>query len=281
MSEISFFKMHGAGNDFIVVDDRAGVFPLSDADWIRQITTRRTGVGSDGVLLIQRSEKADFRMRFFNPDGQEADMCGNGARCAARLAAEIGAAPLRMMFETGAGLLRAEVHGSLVKLNMTDPNDWRMDRSLVVDGRTWSYGFVNSGVPHVVIRVESLNEVDVQRIGAAIRHHADFQPAGTNVNFVQVVGSSRLKIRTFERGVEAETLACGTGIVAAALVSARAGWVHPPVQVDTWGGYTLCVNFSMRGAKWSDVTLEGPAALVFKGSLLYPDGRGSQSGKGA
>jgi diaminopimelate epimerase len=269
--KIPFFKMHGAGNDFIVVDDRAGTFPAADAEWIRRITDRRLGVGSDGVLLMQPSDTADFRMRFFNPDGGEAEMCGNGARCAARLAAEIGAAPPRLTIETGTGTIRAEVRDENVKLHMTDPRDWRLGRSVEAAGRVWPYSFVNSGVPHVVIRVDAIDELDVGRAGAAIRRHPDFQPAGTNVNFIEIVGPDRLRIRTFERGVESETWACGTGIVAAVLVAARSGWARPPVRVDTARGFTLFVDFSVAGDEVRDVTLEGPAAYVFRGCLWYPD----------
>ena len=279
--KIPFFKMHGAGNDFIVVDDRAGTFPVTDTAWIRHITDRRTGVGSDGVLLIQRSDKADFRMRFFNPDGGEAEMCGNGARCAARLAAELGAAPARMTIETMAGLLEAEARGDTVRLRMTDPRDWRMNQTLETEGRTWCYGFVNSGVPHVVIRVDRLEEVPVERVGAAIRRHPAFQPAGTNVNFIQITGPDALRIRTYERGVEAETLACGTGIVASALVAARAGWVRPPVRVITVAGYGLSVDFVARDGVWQNVVLEGPAEHVFVGTLTYWRGAHPEGGEGA
>ncbi len=267
---INFFKMHGAGNDFLLFDDRALSFPAADAAWLRRIMQRRTGVGSDGVLLIQPSSRADFRMRFFNPDGGEAEMCGNGARCVARLAHELGAAPARMTIETAAGLVRAEALGERVRLGMTDPRDWRMDRMLEAEGRRWAYGFVNTGVPHAVLRVEQLDDLDVERFGSAIRHHPDFQPAGANADFIEVAGPARLRIRTFERGVESETWACGTGIVAAALVAARAGWVRSPVAVVTRGGYELTVAFEGSGDHLCGVTLDGPAEHVFRGTIAYP-----------
>ncbi len=267
---IAFYKMHGAGNDFILVDDRAEKFPAGDAAWIRRISDRRTGIGCDGVLLIQRSASADFRMRFFNPDGSEADMCGNGARCAARLAHEIGAAPARMTIESGAGRLEAEALGERVRLHMTDPRDWRLGRALEADGQRWPYGFVNTGVPHAVMRVERLDAVDVERAGAAIRYHPDFAPAGTNADFIEIEDASRLRIRTYERGVESETLACGTGIVAAALVAARSGWVTAPVLVVTRGGYELTVEFERTGDTACNVVLDGPAAHVFQGTVAYP-----------
>ncbi len=267
---IPFWKMHGAGNDFVLVDDRAETFPATNEAWLRAIAARRTGVGADGVILIQRSATADFRMRFFNPDGREADMCGNGARCVARLAHEIGAAPAAMSIETPAGLVRAEMAGEQVRLRMTDPKDWRMAQTLTANGQTVTYGFVNTGVPHAVVETDDLDACDVQGLGAALRHHAAFAPTGTNVNFIQVSGPQSVRVRTYERGVEAETLACGTGIVASALVAAAAGRARPPVQVIPTGGDVLTVDFALDGLMARDTTLLGPAAHVFRGELDRP-----------
>jgi diaminopimelate epimerase len=266
---VAFWKMHGAANDFVLVDDRSLRFPATDRAWIAAIATRRTGVGCEGVILIQPSTRADFRMRFFNPDGGEADMCGNGARCVARLAHEIGAAPARMSIETAAGLLQAERVGEQVRLVMTDPKDWRLDRTLTLGDTRLAYGFVNSGVPHAVVEPNDLDSCDVQRLGSGIRHHADFAPAGTNANFIQVTGPRSLRIRTYERGVEGETLACGTGMVAAALVAARMGRVSPPVRITPASGDVLTVDFRIEGEHASNVTLLGPAAHVFQGTLEY------------
>lgn len=262
--------MHGASNDFIVVDDRALTFPLHDAAWMRAVMARRTGVGSEGILLIQPSSSADFRMRFFNPDGGEVDMCGNGARCIARLAYELGIAPSRMRFETGAGLVQAEALGDTVRLTMTTPRDWRLGGELVIDGTRYAYDFVNSGVPHVVVPVDHLAGVDVQRVGAAIRYHADFAPKGTNANFIQLTGPHALSVRTYERGVEAETLACGTGIVAAGLLAGKTGRVAPPVQVKAASGDVLVVDYRLTAEGAEAVTLTGPAVHVFRGELDYP-----------
>jgi diaminopimelate epimerase len=267
---IPFWKMHGASNDFILVDDRAGTFPAGDGRWIASIAGRRTGVGSDGVLLVQRSDWADFRMRFFNPDGGEVDMCGNGARCIARLAHEIGAAPEIMRIETPAGILRAEARGDLVLVHMTEPKDWRMSRTLEVGGRKLAYDFVNSGVPHVVAQVEDLDGTDVAGLGSAIRYHADFAPGGTNANFIRVTGPDALRVRTYERGVEAETLACGTGMVACGLIAARRGLVRAPVRVTCASGDTLEISFRLTADGAADVTMLGPAVHVFRGELEYP-----------
>ena len=264
---VSFWKMHGAGNDFMLVDDRGLTFPASDRAWLAAVSARRTGIGCEGIILIQPSATADFRMRFFNPDGGEVDMCGNGARCVARLAHDLGVAPAGMRFETGAGTIRADIVGDRVRLGMTPPHDWRLNRTLVLpDGRR-PYGFVNSGVPHVVIEAEQLDKVDVARIGAAVRYHADFAPKGTNANFIAVTGPRALRIRTYERGVEAETLACGTGIVAAGLVAGRLGRVTPPVQITCSSGDILEVDYRLTADGAEDVTLLGPAAYVFTGTV--------------
>ena len=262
--------MHGASNDFILVDDRELKFPADDKAWIARIASRRTGVGSEGVLLIQPSGRADFKMRFFNPDGGEADMCGNGARCIARLARDLGAAPAGMAMETGAGLVKAEIRGDAVLLQMTEPRDWRLNGTVLVDGRSVAYGFVNSGVPHVVIETEDLASVNVQDLGSRIRHHKDFAPAGTNVNFISVTGADSIRVRTYERGVEAETLACGTGMVACGLVAAKLGRVGLPVRVTPASGDVLTVDGRLTPDGATKVTLLGPAVHVFQGALSYP-----------
>lgn len=267
--KLNFWKMHGAGNDFILFDDREGKTPAGDAAWLRAISARRTGIGCEGIILIQPSSKADFRMRFFNPDGGEVEMCGNGARCVARLAHEIGAAPRAMRIDTVAGLLQAEVRGEGVCLTLTTPKDWRLRQTLQWDGKSVEYSFVNTGVPHAVVLCEDLDACDVARMGAGMRYHAAFAPAGTNANFVSVTGPQSLRVRTYERGVEAETLACGTGIVASALVSAQLQKVTGPVRVTAASGDVLIVSFDKSGDRIENVTLEGPAVHVFQGTLNY------------
>jgi diaminopimelate epimerase len=269
MSEpYSFWKMHGAGNDFILFDDRDLSFPDDNHPWINQIATPKFGIGAEGVILIQPSEKADFRMRFYNPDGNEVEMCGNGARCVARLANELGVAPEKMQFDTVAGIVGAEVLGNdQIRLTMTPPKDWKLNGELNLNGTPRPYHFVNSGVPHVVIEVDDLAAVDIKAMGSAIRYHEAFQPKGTNVNFIQVTGPDSLSVRTYERGVEAETLACGTGMVACGLIAGKLGRVQTPVRITCASGDVLGVNYgdSENGAE--DVTLTGPAVHVFKGSV--------------
>lgn len=262
--------MHGAANDFIMVDDRDLSFPIQDREWLARISTRRTGVGCEGIILIQPSTSADFRMRFINPDGGEVEMCGNGARCVARLAHDWGVAPRHMTIETIAGPLRAEIIGDLVRLRMTDPKDARWNAMLALPGQSRPYGFVNTGVPHVVMMSDDLQKEPVRELGRTVRNHPDFQPRGTNANFVQAGPGNVLRVRTYERGVEDETLACGTGMVACALVMAKAGKVTLPVTVIPASGDRLEVNAIVQNDGFRDVTLTGPAVRVFQGTLTYP-----------
>lgn len=259
--KISFTKMHGAGNDFIMVDDRALTFPLDDPPYIRRVAARSTGVGCDGVILLQPSETADLRMRFMNPDGNEMDMCGNGARCIAQLAFALGAAPARMTIETQAGPVHAQVSDDCVCLELTPPFDMELDLDLGLDGIS---DFVNTGVPHVVAWVDDVQAVDLIKLGRAIRHHERFAPQGTNANFAQVEPDGTLTVRTYERGVEAETLACGTGAAAVAVVAARRGWIALPVAVHCASGCDLVID-----TKAGKTTLSGNAVKVFDGEIEY------------
>ncbi|MFH0908295.1 MAG: diaminopimelate epimerase [bacterium] len=269
--QIPFWKMHGALNDFILVDDRELTFPAHNQQWLAKIMQRRTGIGAEGILLIQPSGTADFRMRFFNPDGGEVDMCGNGARCIARLAHEIGVAPASLSMETGAGIVRAEVQTDQVRLRMTEPKDWRLNGTLMIDGEQVTYHYVVCGVPHVMIPVRNLTTFDVDRIGELIRYDKAFQPNGTNANFVKVTGPNSLIVRTYERGVESETLACGTGITACGLLAGKLGLVTTPIKVRPLSGDVLEVNYTSTADSATDVTLCGPATHVFRGDLEYPE----------
>ncbi len=257
---MEFSKLSGSGNDFIIIDNMSGKLDADDfRGLVPKICRRGVSVGADGVIIIEPSERADFRWRFFNSDGSEAEMCGNGGRCAARFAYEKGIAPATMAFETLAGLIRAEVKGRLVKVQMTDPFGWVMDERLEDLGITFC--FVNTGVPHVVVFVEDIESVDVEGLGSKIRFHERFSPSGTNVNFAKVEGD-RILIRTYERGVEGETLACGTGSVAAALVAHKKGLVDLPVEVLTRGGEVLKVYLDE-----GKVFLEGLTKWVYDGYL--------------
>lgn len=267
--KLRFWKMHGAQNDFVLFDDRRGIFPAADSAFIARIAARHSGIGSEGVILIQKSKTADFFMRFFNPDGGEADMCGNGARCAARLAFELGAAGEKMTIETKAGPLKAQIMRKGVRLWMTEPSGWKLNAQIELDDRNLTYDFVNTGVPHAVIRTADLRSVDVCGTGAAVRRHRDFWPSGTNVNFLEVLPDGGLSVRTYERGVEAETSACGTGVTACGLIAAKHGWVKLPVKVRVAGGDVLVVDGKLTADGVRLVTLTGPAEHVFEGAVEY------------
>ncbi len=259
--KIPFTKMHGAGNDFIMVDDRALLFPVNDTEFIARISSRRTGVGCDGLLLIQPSDRADLRMRFINPDGGEQDMCGNGARCIAKLAFDRGLVSKTMVIETGAGLVQAEILGSQVRLGLTDPVDLKLGLDAELE---WPVDFVDTGVPHGVVWVNEVQLIDLYVLGAEIRYHSLFKPNGANANFAVIEADGSISIRTYERGVEAETLACGTGATAVAVIGAERGLVNFPVTVHCAGGFDLVID-SVQGT----TTLSGGAETVFAGEIEY------------
>jgi diaminopimelate epimerase len=265
---ISFCKMSGAGNDFLVIDHRTPVLDAEQmAEFARRVCRRRVSVGADGLFLIEPSAQVDFRWRFFNADGSEAEMCGNGARCVARFAYLHGIAPARMRFETLAGVVEAEVAGSQVTIGMPAPHSLRRDIELEAGGRRFIGDGINTGVPHLVLFVDDLACVDVEGLGRALRFHPQFAPAGTNVNFIGRTQAG-FAIRTYERGVETETLACGTGVTAAALILAVKELAAAPVAIATRGGATLMVRFSRDGSGlFTQVELEGPAHLIYRGEL--------------
>ena len=268
MARLSFWKMSGSGNDFILVDNRRGAVPAGEGPALaRRLCARGFSVGADGLILLERSREADFAWRFYNADGSEAAMCGNGGRCAARFAFLRKIAPARMRFLTGAGPIRAEVRGDRVKLELPPPSGYRERVPVDIADRPVEAGFVVVGVPHAVLHAESLESVPVAEWGRPLRHHAAFGPAGANVNFFRVEGPRALRVRTYERGVEGETHACGTGSVATSLVAAAAGLVASPVTVTTSGGEKLKVHFRRRGDRFTEVFLEGGADVVYEGRM--------------
>ena len=264
---LRFMKMNGAGNDFVMIDNRLGDLRL-EADQIAKICDRHRGVGADGVLVLERAANgADFRMRYYNADGGEAEMCGNGARCFARYADRVAGPREKVSFETPAGVIGAELQGELVCLQMSEPKDMRRGITIPLAGQNVAAHFVNSGVPHVVVPVDDLENVDVHGLGSAIRRHELFAPKGANVNFLKQRGPRQIAIRTFERGVEDETLACGTGVVASALIFAKTKNVDGPIGVLVRGGNELQVGFEKDGDQFCNVTLTGPADFVFEGTI--------------
>jgi len=268
---VPFTKMSGSGNDFILIDNRGGrVRQEASADFVTAVCRRKLSIGADGVIFIENARKADFRWRFYNSDGSLAEMCGNGARCAARFAWLKGIAGRRSRFETLAGTISAQVVGDRVRVKLTDPTDIAKDVAVDTGQERFVVDSLNTGVPHVVVAVGDIESVDVVSLGRAIRNHERFAPAGTNVNFVSIRPDGRMDIRTYERGVENETLACGTGAVAAALSAHLRGAARPPVTLVPRGGAELTVFFEPYENGFRNVLLEGDARVVYEG-LITPE----------
>jgi len=260
--------MSGSGNDFIIIDNRAEIV---DETRLTQLITgacrRKMAVGADGLILIENSDKADFKWRFFNKDGSIAEMCGNGARCTARFAFLNQIAGERMAFETVAGIVSATIKNDLVKIKMTDPFDFKPDYTISLENETLAVSSINTGVPHVVIPVDDIETVDVVTLGRKIRYHQEFAPAGTNVNFISLQENGVAAIRTYERGVEDETLACGTGSVAGAIVLAHTFQQRSPVEIITRSGSKLNIYFELREKVIQNTYLEGDARVIYQGEL--------------
>ncbi len=268
MTKIPFSKMTGCGNDFIIIDNRRKILDADRlGDFVQKVCTHKLSAGADGVVLIEPSDKVNFQWRFFNSDGSLAEMCGNAARCVARFAVLKGIAPSKMAFETLAGIIEAEVAGRQIKVLMVRPTGLKLNIDVPIDGQPRLMHFINTGVPHVIQFVDQAASVAVKDLGKKVRFHSQFQPAGTNANFVQVVDRKHIKCRTYERGVEDETLACGTGAVASALIAAKKGFVDSPVEVQTSGGEVLKIYFQIRGEEFDRVFLEGDARVVYEGEL--------------
>lgn len=281
---MKFFKYHGAGNDFVLIDNRdAQIGEGGKADLARRLCDRRFGIGGDGLILVEASEQADVKMRIFNPDGSEPEMCGNGIRCTAKHVHDGGIEKDEIAIETLAGIKDVQVSGeenaTYVRVNMGKPLLERKDipaigegrllkETLEIDGDEIEIYAVNTGVPHVVIFVENIKQADVVNIGRKVRNSALF-PQGTNVNFLEITCANLFKIRTYERGVEDETLACGTGITAAGVVSVISGEADPeePIEIIATGG-TVYVDVEMKGMEIETAFMNGPAERVFEGEII-------------
>ncbi len=265
---IEFTKMSGSGNDFILIDNRDGSLAVGDVvEFVKRVCERKMSVGADGLIVIESSTKVDFRWRFFNADGSEVEMCGNGGRCAARFAFLNGIAGENLSFETVAGIIDAEVRGDVVKLRLPDPRNLVAEDRIRIQNEELFVSSINTGVPHVVYFVRDPDQFDVFNTGRAIRRHEHYQPAGTNANFVAVVDGNTLRVRTYERGVEDETLACGTGSVASALIAACKGLVKSPVDVRVQSGELLRIYYEQTDGGFTKVYLEGKAKVVYQGTL--------------
>ncbi|MFA5093514.1 MAG: diaminopimelate epimerase [Candidatus Omnitrophota bacterium] len=257
MKKINFTKMVGSGNDFVVIQGR----PCANLSKLARIVCdRRLGIGADGMLVIEKSKKADLGMRIFNADGSEAKMCGNGARCAALFSGKKS-----VSLSTQAGTVNAKVSGNCAKIQITQPKNIKLDLPLKVSGRLIKVNFIDTGVPHTVVFVNGIEKINVETIGRSIRNHVKFSPEGTNVNFVQVLGPNLIQIRTYERGVEGETLACGTGSTASALIFALKNNLNNLIKVKTQSGEVLKIYFKKDNSNFKQVWLEGSARIVYKG----------------
>ena len=265
---LEFTKMNGAGNDFVLLDNRAQAIHLSREQIVR-LCDRHRGVGADGVMVLipSASGKADWAWEFYNSDGSTGEMCGNGARCFARFVQKQTGAARDFTFETGAGIITANFRGERVTVNLTPPKDLRLNERAQLSVGSQTIHSLNTGVPHAVLFVPDTDKAMVQELGPEIRRHAHFGPKGTNVNFVQVLGSQRIRVRTFERGVEGETLACGTGVAASAMISSRVHKFSSPVKVQVQGGDELEVSFQENNGQFANVRLSGPAEFVFDGKI--------------
>jgi diaminopimelate epimerase len=266
---LQFWKMNGAGNDFVMLDNRALSLSLGK-NQIAALCDRHRGIGADGLLAVEpATDGGDFKMRYYNADGGEAEMCGNGARCFGRFVNRLHQDSLKeVRFETLAGMISAEFEGDQVRINMSAPHSLLLNQTLDVAGEKLTVHSVNTGVPHAVVFVDDLNAVDVRKLGAGLRYHTAFAPKGTNANFVKVLGPDSIAIRTYERGVEDETLACGTGMVACGLIHHELSGASSPVSVKVKGGDTLRIGFEKtKPHEYQNVTLFGPADFVFEGSV--------------
>ena len=265
---LDFTKMNGAGNDFVLIDNRARKVRLS-RDQVVHLCDRHCGVGADGVLILvpSLSGKADWAWKFYNSDGSTGEMCGNGARCFSRFVQRLTGVNGGFTFETEAGVITASFQGERVTVSLTPPGDLQLNQQVRLSVGMETIHSINTGVPHAVLFVPDADRVMMQQLGPEIRRHPHFGPKGTNVNFVQQLGPNHIRVRTFERGVEGETLACGTGVTAAALVAARLHGFTSPVKVQVQGGEELEVSFKDNGGDFADVRLSGPAEFVFEGRI--------------
>lgn len=262
---VEFTKMNGAGNDFVMIDNRDGTHDLSPEQVIK-LCNRRKGVGADGVILLEQCKNgnADYAWSFYNSDGSTAEMCGNGARCFARFIQQITDSSKPLSFETISGIIHTKFLGDQVQVGLTPPHSLQAGIKLSWDDQAGEVHFINTGVPHAVYFVKDIESVPVQKWGAALRFHPHFAPKGTNVNFAQVQGDKVL-VRTYERGVEGETWACGTGVTATALITSRVFGMKSPIHIQTRDGDILEVGFEWDGTNFKNVTLTGPAETSFTG----------------
>ena len=257
MNTIEFFKYQGTGNDFVMIDDRSETFDLNNHKLIAHLCHRKFGIGADGLILIRNHDGADFEMIYYNADGHLASLCGNGSRCAVQFAHKLGMITNQCSFMTVEGILDAKTENGLVHLKMPDVNN--------IESHEQHY-FLNTGSPHHICFVNNIESHDVFNHGKKIRNGPPYYEEGTNVNFVKSISEDQIFVRTYERGVEDETLSCGTGVTAAALVQGLKG-AKSPIKVKTLGG-DLQISFEREvDNNFKNIHLIGPAEKVFSGKI--------------
>lgn len=262
---MNFSKYSACGNDFVLIDNRKNHCP-HNSTFIQKICERKLGIGADGVIFLENSQKADFKMRIFNADGSEAEMCGNGIRCLLRFIHQLGFDKNLYTIETFLRNLKIFLAGDLVGVDMGDPFDFQWNVSLPVDSKWLNVHYLNTGVPHTIFFTNDCDSMDLRSLGPKIRYHPQFSPKGTNVNLVQIEKDNTLSVRTYERGVEDETLACGTGVTAAAIAASRMHGLSSPVKIKVKSGDQLQVSFNLKENEVTDVQMLGPAQHIFNGT---------------
>lgn len=256
--EIPFYKYQGAGNDFIIIDNRSLIFPKSNVELIHKLCDRRFGIGSDGLILLEPSEKHDFTMFYYNADGKEGSMCGNGGRCIVAFAKKLNIIDMETTFEAADGLHFAEIQNDLVNLQMADVENVEIYNT---------HAFLNTGSPHHVNFCKTIAPLNIPKLGSKIRYGAPYFEEGTNVNFVEQISENTFKVRTYERGVEDETLACGTGVTAVAIAANKTNrTTEERIFIEVLGG-NLEVSFKKEDDRYTNVFLKGPAQFVFEGKI--------------
>lgn len=268
--QIPFSKYEGCGNDFILIDNRTVFFPI-EADLITKLCHRRLGIGADGIILLENSSIADYRMRIFNADGSEAEMCGNGFRCFGKFLHEIGIQNESFNIEVFGKILSLKVEEGQITAGMSQPTDICWNIQLEIGGKDWVLDYLDTGVPHAVLFVDDVEKINLQLLGKEIRFHSKFAPRGTNVNFAQLNTNGEIWMRTYERGVEDETLACGTGATAVAIAASKKQNLKGPRAIKTRSGGILNIDFKWEQEDVKMVTMSGPATFVFRGTIELPE----------
>jgi diaminopimelate epimerase len=262
----SFAKYVGCGNDFIIFDNREGHFPVSDKHQISHLCHRQCGIGADGIILLEASQKGDFRMRIFNADSSEAEMCGNGIRCLVKYCHQLFPLKQQYIIETMHRLHKASIEGEDVCIDMGSPTHMQWNVPLFFQQQEILFQFLDTGVPHAVFFDPDIDSIDLKQLGPYIRHHPNWGLKGTNVTLAQNLDNTHFKMRTFERGVEGETLGCGTGATAVALAAAKQYPIKSPVTIHMKAG-DVKIGFENQDDRFSNITMTGPASCTYEGKV--------------